>query len=186
MDAETRTRFEQLWGSDKDAQNVAYFALIDQTAPTLPPVAWAYEVWDELVANLRHNDNHRRSIAAQLLCQLARSDPEQRILRDLPALLTVSRDERFVTARHTLQSLWKIGLAGEVQRQQVLAAMAARYADCANEKNSTLIRFDLLQGMRYLYDVVGEAAIKTLALAWIEQEVDPKYRKKYAGVWRTA
>jgi hypothetical protein len=30
-----------------------------------PPVDWAYEVRDDLVAMLRDGDNHHRSIAAQ-------------------------------------------------------------------------------------------------------------------------
>jgi hypothetical protein len=35
---------------------------------------WAYDVWDRLVAGLRDPDNHVRSICAQVLCSLARSD----------------------------------------------------------------------------------------------------------------
>ena len=63
----------------KEAQNKAFFYLLEVTDQ---PVDWAYEVWEELVANLRHKDNHVRAIAAQLLCNLAKSDPEQRMLRD--------------------------------------------------------------------------------------------------------
>src|SRR5215204_4947326 len=66
-------------------------------------VDWAYEAWDEIVANLSHKDNHNTAIAAQILSNLAKSDPENRILKDFDKLLTVTKDERFVTARHGLQ-----------------------------------------------------------------------------------
>ena len=41
---------------------------------TSQPVDWADDVWEEVVANLTHKDNHNRAIAAQVLCNLARSD----------------------------------------------------------------------------------------------------------------
>jgi uncharacterized protein YciI len=65
-------------------------------------------------------DNHRRAIAAQLLCNLAKNDPEGRMLGDFSALMEVTKDNRFVTARHCLQSLWKIGMAGKQQKEILL------------------------------------------------------------------
>jgi hypothetical protein len=87
---------------------------------TEQPVTWAYDVWDELLQALQHKDNHRRAIAAQLLCNLAKIDPEKRMLRDFAALFAVTKDERFVTARHCLQSLWKVGAAGPAQQAMVV------------------------------------------------------------------
>ena len=42
-----------------------------------------------------------------------------RMLKDFDKLLAVTKDERFVTARHCLQSLWKVGAAGPEQRRTV-------------------------------------------------------------------
>ena len=81
---------------------------------------WAYEVWGDLLRTLVGGDNRQRSIAAQVLSNLAKSDPKERMLRDLTALLKVTKDERFVTARHCLQSLWKVGIAGDPQRKAPL------------------------------------------------------------------
>jgi hypothetical protein len=182
MDEFTRTNLTNLYSTDRDLQNEAFFATIEATNQ---PVAWAYEVWDELVANLRHPDNHVRAIAAQVLCNLAKSDPEKRMLRDLPALLAVTKDGRFVTARHCLQSLWKVGAAGPEQQQIVVAGLEQRYHECVSEKNGTLIRYDIIQSLRNIYDAVKDETIKEKALALIETETDPKYRKKYATLWRT-
>ena len=87
MNKTIQTNIENLWSDDRDLQNKAFFHIIEVTNK---PVDWAYEVWDEVVKNLKHQDNHNRAIAAQVLCNLAKSDPKERILKDLPALLTVS------------------------------------------------------------------------------------------------
>ena len=74
-------------------------AILDQATK---PVPWAYEVWDVLRQGLTDPDNHKRAIASRLLCYLALSDPKKRILKDLDALMAVTHDPRFVTARHTV------------------------------------------------------------------------------------
>src|SRR5215469_17942605 len=132
MDEITRTNLENLHSEDRALQNQAFFFVLEATDK---PVAWAYDVWDELVATLHHKDNHQRAIAAQILCNLAKSDPENRMLKDFAALLAVTHDERFVTARHCLQSLWKVGTAGEQHQQQVVEGLTGRFNKCITEKN---------------------------------------------------
>lgn len=173
--------FADLWSSDRAAQNAAYGAMMDATGRR---VDWAYDVWAEVVASLKHPDNHSRAIAAQLLANLAASDPERRILRDLDALVAVSHDERFVTARHALKALWKVGVAGEAPRVRLLALLEQRFTDAAAERNATLVRFDIVEGLRRLHDATGDEAVRTLALKLVGREADAKYRKKYAAAWR--
>lgn len=182
MDESLRTHLQNWRSTDRDVQNKAYYAVLEATDK---PVDWAYEVWDDMVAGLSDPDNHVRAIAAQVLCNLAKSDPEQRLLTDFEALLAVTKDERFVTARHTLQALWKVGSVSPAQQKLLLDGLERRFKECVKEKNATLIRYDILEGMRNLYDEVADAGIKTRALALIELETDVKYRKKYAGLWRT-
>ena len=181
MDTITRTNLEHLRSEDRAVQYQAFCAVLEATEQ---PVDWAYEVWDELVATLHHTDNHQRAIAAQILCNLAKGDPENRMLKDFAALLAVTRDERFVTARHCLQSLWKVGTAGEQQQQQVVDGLTGRFNECITEKNCTLIRYDIIEDLRKLYDVVKDDTVRQRALELIETEEDFKYRKKYARLWR--
>lgn len=173
--------FDDLWSKDRAAQNAAYAAILPMAET---PVDWAYEVWDEVVARLASADNHDRAIAGQLLPRLALSDPEGRIIGDLPRLMRVTDDEKFVTARHTIQSLWRIGLAGSPARTALLAAVERRFDDCARHKNATLIRFDLLQGLRRLADATSDDDIRPLAERLVASEPDEKYRKKYSTLWR--
>src|SRR5215831_12416284 len=114
---------EDLRSSSQDRQNQAFQALLKATDS---PVDWAYEVWDDLLRTLSDGDNRQRSIAAQVLSNLAKSDPKNRMVRDVAALLKTTKDERFVTARHCLQSFWKIGNAGEPQRKVLLQGLETR------------------------------------------------------------
>lgn len=182
MDGKTQTHLNNLRSEDRALQNEAFFYILKETEK---PIDWAYEVWDQLVKGLRHKDNHVRAISAQILANIAKSDPQNRMQKDFPALMAVTRDEKFVTARHTLQSIWKVG-AEPSMRKTVVEALEKRFKDCITEKNWTLIRYDIIQALRNLYDQVKDEQIKEKALALIESEEDTKYKKKYAGVWKTS
>jgi hypothetical protein len=47
-----------------------------------------------------------------------------------------------------------------------------------------MIRVDIIEDYRKLYDAEPDESIRQLALELIEMEEDPKYRKKYAAVWK--
>ena len=181
MDKTIAKYFKDLWSDDRELQNKAFTYILGLTDK---PVDWAYEAWDELLANLTHKDNHNRAIAAQVLCNLAKSDPKNRILKDFGRLLNVTKDERFVTARHCMQALWKVGMAGSKQQKVYMDGLEGRFKECITEKNCTLIRYDILQSMRNVYHAVKDQKIKDKALELIEIEADLKYRKKYATLWK--
>jgi HEAT repeat protein len=181
MDTTTRTHYANLYAQDGDVRYAAMNYILNATEPR---VDWSYAVWDDLLAHLQDKNNHVRTIAAQVLANLAKSDPDFRMLHDFDKLLAVTMDEKFVTARHTLQALWKVGTAGTKQQQLVVEGLANRFNDCITEKNCTLIRYDIIQGLKQLYDEVQEESIRARALALIATEQDEKYRKKYASVWK--
>ena len=58
---------------------------------------------------------HRYCVTSQ------KSDPENRILKDFDAVYNVTFDKRFVTARHCLQALWKIGVVGQAHQEKLVA-----------------------------------------------------------------
>jgi hypothetical protein len=181
MDELMRTNLKNLYSEDREIQNQAFTFILEATEK---PVDWAYDAWERLVDSLSHKDNHVRAIAAQVLCNLAKSDPENRMLNDFDSLLAVTKDERFVTARHCLQALWKVGAVGKEQQDILVDGLERRFRECKTEKNCTLIRYDIIQGFRNLYNEVKDEGIREKALALIETEEDLKYRKKYASVWR--
>jgi len=181
MDKIIRAHLDNIRSEDGKLQNKAYASLMNATEK---PVDWAYDAWDELLDGLKHQDNHIRAISSQLLANLAKSDPKGRMLKDFGKLLDVTKDEKFVTARHCLQSLWKVGLADKTAQQLVVKGLEKRYQECISEKNCTLIRYDIIVGLRNLYDSTMSSTIKAKALDLIEFEQDLKYRKKYAAIWK--
>lgn len=181
MDKTIRTHFDNIRSTDAQLQNKAYTALMEETEK---PVDWAYEAWDELIEGLTHKDNHVRAICGQLLGNLGKSDPKGRMFKDFDKLLNVTRDEKFVTARHTLQNIWKVGLGGRNAQQLVVKGLEKRFKECIKEKNCTMIRYDINVALRNLYDATTSSEIKEKALELIELEKDLKYKKKYAAVWR--
>jgi hypothetical protein len=181
MDRTIRKHLDNIRSEDGELQNEAYHFLMEQTEK---PVDWAYEAWDELVEGLTHKDNHVRAISSQLLANLGKSDPKGRMFKDFDKLLNVTRDERFVTARHCLQNIWKVGLGGKNAQQLVVKGLEKRFKECVKEKNGSLIRYDILVGLRNLYEATTSSEIKEKALELVELETDLKYRKKYTGVWK--
>jgi len=180
MDKTIRTQLDNIRSDDGQTQFKAYDYLMKTTEK---PVDWAYEAWDELVEGLTHKDNHVRAIASQLLTHLAKSDPKGRIFRDFDSLLKVTKDERFVTARHCMQNIWKVGVLGKKHQAMFMEGLTQRFKECIKEKNGTLIRYDILVSMRNVYNEVKDDGIREKALALIELEKDVKCQKKYKTVW---
>ena len=181
MNKTIRTHLDNIRSDDGELQNKAYYFLMEETEK---PVDWAYEAWDELVDGLTHKDNHVRAIASQVLANLGKSDPKGRMFKDFDKLLNVTRDEKFVTARHCMQNIWKVGLGGKKAQQLVVDGLEKRFHECINEKNCTMIRYDIQVSLHNLYNATASSEIKEKALELIELEEDGKYKKKYFTVWK--
>ena len=181
MDKIIPTHLENIHSDDGQIQFKAYDYLMKETEQ---PVDWAYEAWDELVEGLTHKDNHVRAITSQILTHLAKSDPKGRIFKDFDKLLMVTKDERFVTARHCMQSLSNVAVVGKKQQALYMDGLSKRFKECVTEKNGKLIRYDILVTMRNVYNEVKDETIREKALKLIASEKDAKNQKKCAGVWR--
>jgi hypothetical protein len=172
---------DNIRSEDGQIQFKAYDYLMKETEQ---PVDWAYEAWDEIVEGLTHKDNHVRAITSQILTHLAKSDPKGKFFKDFDKLLNVTRDEKFVTARHCMQNIWKVGLGGKKAQQLVVKWLEKRFIECVIEKNCTLIRYDIMVALRNLYDATTSSEIKEKALELIELEQDAKSKKKYISAWK--
>jgi hypothetical protein len=181
MDKIIRTHLDNIRSDDGQIQFKAYDYLMKETEQ---PVDWAYEAWDEIVEGLTHKDNHVRAITSQILTHLAKSDPKGRFFKDFDKLLNVTHDEKFVTARHCMQNIWKVGLGGKKAQQLVVKGLEKRFIECVIEKNCTLIRYDIMVALRNLYDATTSSEIKEKALELIELEQDAKSKKKYISAWK--
>jgi hypothetical protein len=165
-------------------RNAAYGAFTQLITITNKPVPWAHEAWDRLLGLTRTGDNHQRTMAVQMLANLTKSDYENRMRKDLNALIRVTKDPMFVTARHSLLCLWKVGIKDENHQRAVLSKLTKRFKECVSEKNCTLIRYDIQTVLRHIYDARKDETVLSRSRRLIDIEQDPKYREKYATVWR--
>jgi hypothetical protein len=183
MDKDVKECIDNL-GSAND--NIRFNAL--QTILTLTEnrVDWAYKAWDNLAEKLEHENSYQRSIGILVLCNLAKSDPENRINDVLDRLLAHTRDDKFITSRQCIQNIWKAAAANTQAREKVLAHLEKQFSECAEEKHSNLIRQDIIQSIRLLYDYLSgeekDEALLARAQGLIAEEEEEKYRKKYAAI----
>ena len=142
-------------------------------------VDWIYEVWDLLLEKLENENSYQRSIGIMLLCNLAKSDHENRLKVSLDRLLAHTRDEKFITSRQCIQNIWKTAVANKTNREKVVKHLEKRFIDCATEKHYNLLRQDIIQSMVSLYESEGDDELLEKARTLIAQEPEAKYRKQY-------
>lgn len=149
-------------------------------------VDWVYEVWDDLVCKLDHENSYQRSIAIMVLCNLAKSDSENRIEGILDRLLAHTRDDKFITSRQCIQNIWKVAAINNRTKTIVLDHLEKQYADCSEDKHYNLIRQDVIQSIRLLYDYEEDDSLLARAKEMIKMEKEDRYRKKYKAILKVS
>jgi len=175
---------KELFGSLRSSDNaVRMNALQKVLALTESRVDWIYEVWEDLFQKLNHKNSFQRSIAIMVLCNLAKSDGENRLNSSLNLLLEHTRDEKFITSRQCIQNIWKIALTNDQARETILDHFEQRFRECATEKHYNLIRQDILQSMVSIWRQDKDDTILSRARELLAEEKDMKYRKKYEYIF---
>lgn len=179
MDRNLMETYENLASKDDSVRMKALKTFLEATRKK---VDWVDEVWDELIDRLEAENSYQRSIAIKVLCSLAKSVSEERLEAVLDSLLAHTGDEKFVTSRQCLQSIWKVAATSEQIREKVLRHLEGRFADCVQGKHYNLIRQDILQSIRNLYDCTGDTGVLRLAQELAARETEEKYLKKYKAI----
>ena len=162
--------------------NIRLNALQSLLEITDSKVDWIYEVWDHLLNKLNNENSYQRTLAIILLCNLAKSDTENRLEHSLDRLLAHTRDDKFITSRKCLQNIWKVAATNSFNRKKVLRHLENRFAECADEKHYNLLRQDIIQSIVLLHKVENDDALLTKARALIAEEKDVKYQKQYEAL----
>lgn len=145
-------------------------------------VDWVYDVWDDLIKKLDHENSFQRNIAIMLLCNLAKSDSENRMEGMLQSILAHTRDNKFVTSRKCLQYVWKLAVVNTPARKIVVAHLEKQYESCIEGKHYNLIRQDIIYSLRQIVDHDGDGGLLTLANELVKKEKEEKYRKRYETI----
>jgi hypothetical protein len=179
MDQQVKEIYNNLSSTDDAIRLNALQTILELTDGK---VYWVYEVWDDLIQRLDHENSYQRTIAILVVCNLAKNDTQHRLDRDVDRLLAHTKDDKFVTSRKFLQSIWKLAAASPQSREKVLDHLEKRYRACASEAHSNLLRQDILQSLRCLYDQENDPDLLSLAEDLIREEHEEKYRKQYATI----
>jgi hypothetical protein len=179
MDKEVTKRINDLSSTDDQTRLKALQTLLKMTET---PVDWVYEVWDLLLEKLENENSYQRSIGIMLLCNLAKSDRENRLQYSLDRLLAHTKDEKFITSRQCIQNIWKVAAANKSNRGKVLSHLEMRFLQCEQEKHYNLIRQDIVQSMVFLNRCEEDNKFLARVQALIEAEQNMKYRKQYEAL----
>lgn len=179
MDQHIKEIYDNLASTDDAVRMGALQAVLELTENK---VDWVYEVWDDLLQRLNHQNSYQRTIAILVLCNLAKSDTQHRLDNSLNLLLAHTKDDKFVTSRKCLQSIWKVAAASPQNRSKVIDHLEKRYRECTSETHYNLLRQDILGSLRSLYDLEKDPELLVKAQDLIKEERDDKYRKQYATI----
>ena len=179
MDKYIKEIFDKLASTDDAVRMSALQAILERTEDR---VDWVYDVWDDLFERLNHPNSYQRTIAILVLCNLAKSDAGHRLDSSLDLLLAHTKDDKFITSRQCLQNIWKIAVASPQNRDKVIAHLEQRFSECASEAHYNLLRHDIVQSFRRLYDQEKDEGLLIRARDLIQQEKEVKYRKQYEAI----
>jgi hypothetical protein len=176
MDRNVRKHIDNLSLTDDKTRLNALQTLLKLTEV---PVDWVYEVWDLLLGKLENENSYQRSIGIMLLCNLAKSDHENRLKVSLDRLLAHTRDEKFITSRQCIQNIWKVAASNKSNRVKVLSHLETRFLECEPEKHYNLLRQDIMLSFVMLNQHAEDHELLARARALISHERELKYRKQY-------
>ena len=124
----------------------AFIAFLEMTKQKVP---WAAQYWPIFVEQLASKNDHERSRAAQMLCHLAMSMDAASIQTVLDPLWQIAFDKKFVVSRHLIQTFWRVALHEDFPTP-VVARYTEYFKSCEQQKNYTLIRYDIVAALRKL------------------------------------
>ncbi len=179
MNKEVKDYIDNLSSIDDTIRYAALQAILKMTDDK---VDWVYDVWNDLLVKLDDENSYQRSIGILVLCNLAKSDYEHRMERCIQHLLAHTRDEKFITSRQCIQNIWKVAASNNCAREVILNHLVEQFAECAGENHYNLIRLDIIQSIRHLYDYEQDNSLLVKAKEMANSEKEEKYRKKYNAI----
>jgi hypothetical protein len=142
-------------------------------------VDWFASYREVLLKKLADENSYQRSIAAMLLCNLAKSARSGELDGILDAMLPLADDEKFITQRQYLQNIWKAAVADGACRDRIVRQMIEEFNVSAARKHCNLLRLDIMSTMIQILRHEDTEDLRNAIGAMIDSETDEKSRKKY-------
>lgn len=176
METNINILMEMLSLKDDTARYSAFQELLTITGS---PVPWFDQYRSLLMEKLSDENSYQRSIGLMLLCNLAKNDTHHEYRQILDLLMPLINDEKFITERQYLQSIWKVAIVNEEYSKRIIPQLEKEFYDCLSKKHSNLLRQDIIESMIKILEKMPTQEIKDTIGKMIEDEQDEKSKKKY-------
>jgi hypothetical protein len=91
-----------------------------------------------------------------------------------------------VTARHALQSIWRVGLAGPDRVELVLEALTKRFREGSSDKHPALVRTDVVASLGNLFRSTGDPRVVARVEKLLATERGEAARSRQRAAWKAA
>ncbi len=138
-------------------------------------VDWIYDYWDLFVKKLYSENSYQRTIGMFILSNLAKSDSENRFEGILDEYLMITEDEKFITSRQTLQTVWKVAVVKENCKTKIIKHLTRMFTENRHlVKHANLIRKDVVESLCRIY----ETDIDLLDSNYLEIQIEKNCEQK--------
>lgn len=146
-------------------------------------VDWIYDYLDVVLDKFGSDNSYQRCIAAKITANLAKSDTEKRLIGIIGKFAAQMDDEKFITARLTIQAAPKFGTASEEYAKAICAAILSTLKDNRHlSTHGNLIRLDAVTSLSEILKKYPGAADKNEAQRLISEQCDAKEAMKLMGI----
>jgi hypothetical protein len=137
---------EQLSEKD-DKLRYNAFLLLQSSSRQFPLV---YEYWGELEKKLESDNSYQRSLGIMLIAENVRWDKNDRFSKTIGAYLGCCNDEKFITARQTIQGLGSILQATKKYDSQIKQSLTGLSFAQYKENQQKLLAKDVSNTLRII------------------------------------
>lgn len=176
MNENIKNLMERLSVKDNKIRKEALDRVIELTQVK---VEWIYNYWDLLVEKLDSENSYQRTIGMFVLSNLAKSDSENRFEGIIDKYLMMTEDEKFITSRQTLQTMWKVAIAKENCRKRIVEHLSRMFTgDKHLATHANLIRKDIIETMCRIY----ESDKETIDLNYLRLKIEENCNQKEQNI----
>lgn len=129
-------------------------------------VDWAAKAFDILASKLHSSNSFQRSIGMMMLSNLAKSGIENELAEIIEQYLSCLDDEKFITARQSIQACFKAAIYCSSIRKQVVGRLFSLISDSRHLiTHANLIQKDIVTSLFNIYkeypDSIDAEELKT-------------------------
>lgn len=159
--------------------DIRYEALNELLLLTEKRVVWYNDHIDDILLKLQSKNAFQRSIGMMLICNLAKSDTENRTKAYLPKIIELLSDDKIMVKRQTIQNIWKIAISTNELETEVINLLISKYLKCINEKHYNLVRADILESLLKINNFKESLCPINKIKELIDLEQNISYSKSY-------